>query len=641
RQGVVWAKIHDVMGSSPRRPSWLPLAAIFVLALVLRLLHAWVLERSVLGLVPIGDAIEYDAWAQRIAAGDWLGSEVFYQAPLYPYFLAVLFKLFGHSLHAVRIVQSVLGAVSGVGVAWAGRRFFDERVGIMAGVLLALYAPAIFFDGLIQKSSLDLFLIAMLLALLGEFHARGGMRWIVIAGVALGLLALNRENARVLYPVICVWLLTRGTRRVRHAVVFTFAMLVVLLPVGIRNYRVGGEFLVSTSQLGPNFYIGNNSGATGEYAPLVAGHGTARLEAEDARALAEQATGRPLTPSEVSDYWLQRAIADIRDDPWRWKKLTARKVALTLGAAEIPDSESIEAYASDSPALYALRWLDFGVLLPLAVLGAWMTRDRWRELGILYAIVVTLVLAVAAFYVFARYRYPLVPVLVPFAAAGIVVPWRVRQWRSIVPGVIAAIIVAVAMRIPLHASTDETFLNVSKQLVREQRWSEADDVLRRVIARQPDDSEAHFNLGVALNGGGDKAAALAEFETAVRRSPSDPAAQASLALALNDAGRPSDALPHFREAARLAPTIPENRTNLGLALLSAGLPAEASAEFAETLRLQPDSIPASFRLAEALARAGRPADAAAVLDYARTIALRDGRTQELAAIDQALAQLRR
>src|SRR4030095_471812 len=41
------------------------------------------------------DADIYDKWAQRIVAGDWLGgSEVFTLPPLYPYFLAILSKLF-------------------------------------------------------------------------------------------------------------------------------------------------------------------------------------------------------------------------------------------------------------------------------------------------------------------------------------------------------------------------------------------------------------------------------------------------------------------------------------------------------------------------------------------------------------------
>ena len=57
----------------------------------------------------------------------------------------------------------------------AGRRFFDARAGLVAAALLAVYPPAIFFDGLIQKSSLDLLLMTTLLALMGRWNARAGL----------------------------------------------------------------------------------------------------------------------------------------------------------------------------------------------------------------------------------------------------------------------------------------------------------------------------------------------------------------------------------------------------------------------------------------------------------------------------------
>jgi hypothetical protein len=53
----------------------------------------------------LGDAKNYVAWGHEIAAGNWLGNETFYQAPLYPYFLGTLLSVFGDDLFAIRVFQ--------------------------------------------------------------------------------------------------------------------------------------------------------------------------------------------------------------------------------------------------------------------------------------------------------------------------------------------------------------------------------------------------------------------------------------------------------------------------------------------------------------------------------------------------------
>ena len=143
-------------------------AGIFVVALLVRLLHVWLLRRSPFFSALLGDARGYDEWAQRLAAGNWFGGDVFYQAPLYPYFLGVIYKIVGHSLLAVRVVQALVGAASCALLGMAGHRLFSRRVGIVAGGALAIYAPAIFFDALIQKSVLDTFFLTLVLWLVSR-----------------------------------------------------------------------------------------------------------------------------------------------------------------------------------------------------------------------------------------------------------------------------------------------------------------------------------------------------------------------------------------------------------------------------------------------------------------------------------------
>ena len=60
------------------------LLGIFIVGLVVRLLNLWLLRDTPMFEVLLGDAQSYDGWARQIAAGDWVGEGVFYQAPLYP-----------------------------------------------------------------------------------------------------------------------------------------------------------------------------------------------------------------------------------------------------------------------------------------------------------------------------------------------------------------------------------------------------------------------------------------------------------------------------------------------------------------------------------------------------------------------------
>ena len=134
----------------------------------MRLVHVWQLRRSPFFSLLMGDSRGYDEWARRIAGGDWLGHEVFYQAPLYPYLLGVIYAVAGRHLLLVRIVQALIGSASCALLALAAARLFSRRAGLVAGLMLALYAPAIFFDGLLQKSVLDVFFVCLALWLISR-----------------------------------------------------------------------------------------------------------------------------------------------------------------------------------------------------------------------------------------------------------------------------------------------------------------------------------------------------------------------------------------------------------------------------------------------------------------------------------------
>ncbi len=521
----------------------------------------------------------------------------------------------------IRVIQALLGAASCVLLALTARRLFSERAGVIAGLGLALYAPAIFFTGLLQKSALDLFFIALLLWLLsGLGNATHSLsRW-VCAGAALGGLALTRENGIVFAIPILIWCLWPSSQllpaRLRSAGAFLFGAALVLLPVAARNAAVGGEFHLTTSQFGPNFYIGNNPQASGTYAAFREGRESPEYEQQDATELAEAAAGRRLTPGEVSSYWTQRATDFIRAQPLSWLSLTGRKAMLLASRTEVVDTESQESYEEWSKLLRLLSPIGhFGVLVPLAVLGVLAAGDRQGRLALYYGLMCTYAASVLLFYVSARYRLPLVPFLILFAAAGIAsLPSAVRaataRRRMVAVLLIGAAVVVTNRRVlsnDLQRAVTET--NLGAALQSNERFAEAEGRYRRAIAIQPAYAPAYVNLGTVLVLQNRLDEAISAFTRARELGSNDPELPARLGYVLIRAGRNAEAITAHRDAIARNPNSSMLRFALGTLLLDREQYPDAIEQFRAGLAISPESAEAHNNLGMALAQSGRVAEA--------------------------------
>lgn len=572
-----------------RWPLWA--AVIFSTAFVARCIHLGQIAPAPFFPFKMGDAASYDQWAQRIAAGDWWGTEVFYQAPLYPYFLAVIYRVLGDDVFVVRLCQGIVGALSCVTLAAAGWRIFSGAVGILAGLALALYAPALFFDLLLQKSVLDGFFCCVLLALYGVLLTDDRRSIWMLLGAATGCLTLTRENAIVLIPAfmgVLPWSLQRSWRR---PLWLLLGAVLILGPVAVRNAAISGEFHLTTSQFGPNFYIGNNPQADGTYRPLRPYRGSAKYEQSDARELAEAAVGHALTPGEVSHYWTNQAWQFIRQQPMRWLRLMGLKFAYTWTAAELVDTEDLATYAEWSTLLRSGRWLGhMGLLLPCAVWGMWCTWPNRRRLVPLYLMIALYACSVITFYVLGRYRFPLTAPLLLFAAAGVC--GAGRFWQS-------------ARRITRGLALGSVLFLLGAcnyPLVSEQAMS----------------ATTHYNVGVELDAVGRVADAIVEYQVAVSLNPRDSASHNNLASDYLALGYASEAIEPLRRALALDPDFAEAQYNLGAAWLALRDGEQAAVAFRRLVEMQPQMARAHYGLALALELLkDRPASVAAAREALR------------------------
>jgi tetratricopeptide (TPR) repeat protein len=611
---------------------FLPTAvAIFLAALTVRLVHLFQIRRAPFFELLMGDARSYHTWAQRIAAGDWIGSDVFYQAPLYPYFLGLTYAVFGETLITVRLLQAVIGSLACVLLGFTAWRLFSRQAGLAAGLMLAFYAPAIFFDGLVQKSVLDSFLICLTLALLTGLVAQATppVRWLFV-GVTLGCLTLSRENALVLAVAILVWMPWHERRLPTARVVqdagwLLAGLAIVLLPVAARNKFVAGEFHLTTSQFGPNFYIGNNDTSSGVYQPLRFGHGDPVYERQDATELAQQATGRTLTAGEVSGYWTRRALEYIRTRPGDWLELTGRKIALIWNSAEVADTEDELTYADWSlPLRVASRVWHFGILAPLALFGVWTTWPRRGELGLFYLLPAAYVLTLVAFAIMARYRYPLVPFLILFASAGVANVGRLLEAtpRQLLSGLVAVVAFAVFCNWPVYsmaAMRSITDANVGTELQAQGKVDDAIALYRAALVRDPNDALTYSNLGTALAAKGRLEEAIAQYQRAIDLAPNDADNHYNLANALTAQGKLSDAVNQFQAALRIDSGFADAHLNLGNALTALGRSAEAAVHYRRAMELRPQMVEPVNNLGLVAAQQGRLDEAIALFQRALAI----------------------
>jgi 4-amino-4-deoxy-L-arabinose transferase-like glycosyltransferase len=365
------------------------------------------------------DERSYDEWGARIAADDWLGDEVFFQEPLYPYFLGVVYAVFGHELSVLRLVQCLLGGITTLLIFHLGRRTLGEGAGWIAALGFCLFPPAVLLPCLVLKANLFLPLFAALALLVIERPAR--VRHWLLAGVLGGLGALLRGNLLILLPVLCLWPLARSRfarATLRYSAAFGAGAALVLVPVLLRNVHVGGVWSLTTSGAGTNFYGGNNAdnpyGVATEFDWV---RGIPRYEAQDWRREAERRLDRELDAGETSSYWLGEALDSMATDPGLHLSIFWNKLRLAVGTYEVPDNHHLEWDARYVPVL-AWGLPGFGLWggLGLAGIALLAARRRLRgealELGVLFLFYLgTIVLTVVSM----RARLPLVVPLFPFA----------------------------------------------------------------------------------------------------------------------------------------------------------------------------------------------------------------------------------
>ncbi|HNW92188.1 MAG TPA: glycosyltransferase family 39 protein [bacterium] len=228
-----------------------PALVVFIVALLLRFAYVPLAVN-----LPFNDmgCFWYDGLA--IASGAGMGESLNY--PLYSYFLAGLIRLFGPLPAAVHAVQAVLGAGIPLLAFLLGSRIHNVRAGWFAGAATALFPDLIFYCAIELPETI--YLLLLLTAALNAALLLAGTRswWPVAAlGAVLGLAQLARPFG-LHYLVALTLLLVLYRRRIpsvwaKLALMFGLALLVGL-PWAMRQYYRYGVFSFTSTKAGYFLY---------------------------------------------------------------------------------------------------------------------------------------------------------------------------------------------------------------------------------------------------------------------------------------------------------------------------------------------------------------------------------------------------
>ncbi len=357
--------------------------------------------------------------------------------PAYPAFLAVCHVVApGAPYLLASLAQAALSALLPALLFLMGRRLFGERAAWIAAFVAAVHPPFLGFSTLIQTALFEIFwtTLALWLAMRAGESASPtpsaptpgrtaavsrAPRDAFLAGIAVAVAGLTRPPALALLAIApAAWraagLPARDTLRRAGALLLGAAIL--LAPWAARNHRVRGEWVLVSSNGGWNLFVGNNPAGTADRADL-------------ARAIPPDLRDRLLTMNEVEgDRYLRGlALEYIREHPGE----TARRV-LARARNLVWFNEAFgrtSGYSSIvqrfTRAVYQASW---AILLPLAIAGMIVARRDWRRHLLLYGAIAANAAAILATFFVNRYRAPIEPILILFAAAGVArLPWWPRR----------------------------------------------------------------------------------------------------------------------------------------------------------------------------------------------------------------------
>ncbi|MGD0336053.1 MAG: glycosyltransferase family 39 protein [Candidatus Omnitrophota bacterium] len=400
------------------------LIAILLVSLILRFACLIQLKSSHLSGFFVADAYPYDSLALEILKGNLFSRDFLYTYPVYPFFVSIVYYIFGHSLIAVGVIQILLDALTGILLYSICLKIFNKKsIALLAFFMYACYGLAILYTGFLVAVTLSIFINVLLIwVLIPTMSKKHPVHWL-FSGVILGLSFLITANTIIFLPFLVIWSVSgikKDTRKkITNLLYLVLGICITLAPFSLRNYKIEKNFSPFPAQGGLKFYIGNNPQARGIYETLNGISKVPITDVKDSIALAEKEAKKDFNSFQASLYWSKKGLRFIASHPFIFLDLVMRKFILFWNNVEFAPNVNYYFCSTILPVL-KLPLFSFGLIAPFSILGIiFVFTQKQEKAYLVIALIFAYILYAIIFFVADRYRIPVVPFLIMLASYAV------------------------------------------------------------------------------------------------------------------------------------------------------------------------------------------------------------------------------
>ena len=418
----------------------------FILSFILLLFTAEPMQR---------DSYSYEVIGINIANGygyvDDSHMPTMEREPVYPFFLACVYSVFGQHHFPVQIIQIILFLLTILLIYKTAGVIFDEKTALYSMAITGFFPTLLNYPAYILSETVFIFLLSLSMFGCVKIYFSGKTGYYVLTGVALALTALCKS---VMLPFIFIFIIT----------------LILLVRSKIKNYRklsinIGVMIFVYTCFIGPWMYrnhlnFGTFSLRAGSEAALCVKAQKLSYDLEDFKKdfifIISENLGKHMFPdTEKSRDFLfkqdviarENILPGLRDKgysnreirntmmskilkrPFKFLAVSSLDLFKMTQFTYLPLLIDQEYLMKKADSVYcgdfllslarAIFRLQAYLLILLSMVGAWIKRDLWKNWVFLFILICYTNLVYSLIYSHGRYGVPLIPFYIILSAPAI------------------------------------------------------------------------------------------------------------------------------------------------------------------------------------------------------------------------------